>query len=164
MVLSWWLEAESNRRHKDFQSSALPTELSSQSYLFADTCNQNDGVMILGLSPNIVTLYSQHELKSLWERTKRPAPCLSTNKTTRALFITRSVKTYTATHHRRNIMRCLNEAASNFAGPSRRPTALWPRAGWGNFANKSPRSPFRKTAMQSSPKLRNVGWTPSATR
>src|SRR6266481_5197984 len=29
MVLSWWLEAESNRRHKDFQSSALPTELSS---------------------------------------------------------------------------------------------------------------------------------------
>src|SRR5258708_5866875 len=29
MVSSWWLEAESNRRHKDFQSSALPTELSS---------------------------------------------------------------------------------------------------------------------------------------
>ena len=25
----WWLEPESNRRHKDFQSSALPTELSS---------------------------------------------------------------------------------------------------------------------------------------
>jgi hypothetical protein len=25
----WWLETESNRRHKDFQSSALPTELSS---------------------------------------------------------------------------------------------------------------------------------------
>jgi hypothetical protein len=24
--------------------------------LFADTCKQNDGVMILGLSPNIVTL------------------------------------------------------------------------------------------------------------
>ena len=38
MVSSWWLETESNRRHKDFQSSALPTELSSQSYLFADTC------------------------------------------------------------------------------------------------------------------------------
>ena len=26
----WWLEPESNWRHKDFQSSALPTELSSQ--------------------------------------------------------------------------------------------------------------------------------------
>lgn len=26
----WWLEAESNHRHEDFQSSALPTELSSQ--------------------------------------------------------------------------------------------------------------------------------------
>lgn len=25
----WWLEAESNCRHKDFQSFALPTELSS---------------------------------------------------------------------------------------------------------------------------------------
>jgi hypothetical protein len=24
----WWQEAELNRRHKDFQSSALPTELS----------------------------------------------------------------------------------------------------------------------------------------
>lgn len=28
--LRWWLEAESNHRHEDFQSSALPTELSSQ--------------------------------------------------------------------------------------------------------------------------------------
>tara|TARA_B100000686_G_scaffold315748_1_gene362965 strand:- start:32 stop:406 length:375 start_codon:yes stop_codon:yes gene_type:complete len=26
---NWWLEPESNWRHKDFQSSALPTELSS---------------------------------------------------------------------------------------------------------------------------------------
>ena len=25
----WWLETDSNRRHEDFQSSALPTELSS---------------------------------------------------------------------------------------------------------------------------------------
>jgi hypothetical protein len=26
----WWLGAELNRRHKDFQSSALPTELPSR--------------------------------------------------------------------------------------------------------------------------------------
>jgi hypothetical protein len=29
-VRRWWLGAELNRRHKDFQSSALPTELPSQ--------------------------------------------------------------------------------------------------------------------------------------
>ena len=29
-VLKWWDGTESNRRHEDFQSSALPTELPSQ--------------------------------------------------------------------------------------------------------------------------------------
>jgi hypothetical protein len=29
-VLKWWLGTESNRRHGDFQSPALPTELPSQ--------------------------------------------------------------------------------------------------------------------------------------
>lgn len=29
-IMKWWLEAESNHRHGDFQSPALPTELSSQ--------------------------------------------------------------------------------------------------------------------------------------
>ena len=29
MEAKWWLEAESNHRHGDFQSPALPTELSS---------------------------------------------------------------------------------------------------------------------------------------
>ncbi len=29
-LLIWWLEAESNCRHADFQSAALPTELSSR--------------------------------------------------------------------------------------------------------------------------------------
>ena len=28
--IRWWLERESNPRHEDFQSSALPTELSSR--------------------------------------------------------------------------------------------------------------------------------------
>ena len=28
-LLSWWLDQESNQGHEDFQSSALPTELSS---------------------------------------------------------------------------------------------------------------------------------------
>ena len=30
MTFSWWFQAESNRRHKDFQSFALPTELQNQ--------------------------------------------------------------------------------------------------------------------------------------
>ena len=29
----WWLGTELNRRHKDFQSSALPTELPSQPFI-----------------------------------------------------------------------------------------------------------------------------------
>ncbi len=29
----WWPEVESNHRHEDFQSSALPTELSGQALL-----------------------------------------------------------------------------------------------------------------------------------
>jgi hypothetical protein len=33
MILKeWWLETESNRRHGDFQSPALPTELSSHTF------------------------------------------------------------------------------------------------------------------------------------
>ena len=27
LILKWWLQRESNQRHEDFQSSALPTEL-----------------------------------------------------------------------------------------------------------------------------------------
>ncbi len=30
IITTWWLRAESNHRHEDFQSSALPTELRSQ--------------------------------------------------------------------------------------------------------------------------------------
>ena len=30
MTFSWWFQAESNRRHKDFQSFSLPTELQNQ--------------------------------------------------------------------------------------------------------------------------------------
>ncbi len=34
LILLKWREAELNRRHEDFQSSALPTELSCQENLF----------------------------------------------------------------------------------------------------------------------------------
>ncbi len=30
IFVKWWLRTESNRRHEDFQSSALPTELQSR--------------------------------------------------------------------------------------------------------------------------------------
>ena len=30
LIFKWWLQRESNQRHEDFQSSALPTELWSQ--------------------------------------------------------------------------------------------------------------------------------------
>ena len=30
----WWLGAESNCRHEDFQSTALPTELPSQNFIY----------------------------------------------------------------------------------------------------------------------------------
>ena len=33
MDFKWWPEAESNCRHEDFQSSALPTELSRPAFL-----------------------------------------------------------------------------------------------------------------------------------
>src|ERR1039458_3281130 len=32
--MKWWQEPELNRRHKDFQSSALPTELSCQPFIY----------------------------------------------------------------------------------------------------------------------------------
>jgi hypothetical protein len=33
---TWWLGTESNRRHEDFQSSALPTELPSRTFQRTD--------------------------------------------------------------------------------------------------------------------------------
>ena len=33
ILRKWWLGTELNRRHKDFQSSALPTELPSQPFI-----------------------------------------------------------------------------------------------------------------------------------
>ena len=32
VMIKWWFGAESNRRHADFQSAALPTELPNHSY------------------------------------------------------------------------------------------------------------------------------------
>ncbi len=35
--MTWWPETESNRRHEDFQSSALPTELSGPNGLLLNS-------------------------------------------------------------------------------------------------------------------------------
>ena len=41
MEFEWWLGAESNRRHEDFQSSALPTELPSLNTLVVSNLRRN---------------------------------------------------------------------------------------------------------------------------
>jgi hypothetical protein len=41
-----WLGAESNRRHEDFQSSALPTELPSLSVLKSGTYQRDEGKLL----------------------------------------------------------------------------------------------------------------------
>src|SRR5690606_36288562 len=38
----WWLRTESNRRHKDFQSFALPTELLSQTIYINSSLSYRD--------------------------------------------------------------------------------------------------------------------------
>ena len=56
-----WLEAELNRRHKDFQSNALPTELSShknyikKNILYIDWGEKNLGLSITLEYPRIIT-------------------------------------------------------------------------------------------------------------
>jgi len=51
----WWLGAELNRRHKDFQSSALPTELPSQT-IESIAFNEVFQASIFALHPSIVSL------------------------------------------------------------------------------------------------------------
>ena len=41
LYLKWWLGTESNRRHKDFQSFALPTELPSQIWCLGPESNRH---------------------------------------------------------------------------------------------------------------------------
>ncbi len=52
--MEWWLGAELNRRHKDFQSSALPTELPSHTIVNNDNFAISE-CLILSLHPTVVS-------------------------------------------------------------------------------------------------------------
>jgi hypothetical protein len=60
ILLKWWLRTESNRRHKDFQSFALPTELLSHIKMAVRT----------GLEPATSCVTGRHS-NQLNYRTKR---------------------------------------------------------------------------------------------
>ena len=53
--LKWWQEPELNRRHKDFQSSALPTELSCH-HIENIAFNEVFHASVFALHPTIVSL------------------------------------------------------------------------------------------------------------
>jgi hypothetical protein len=55
--LKWWLGAESNRRHEDFQSSALPTELPSLKLLVIRYLQQQKIEMEMFLSSNSLAVW-----------------------------------------------------------------------------------------------------------
>ena len=51
---SWWPETGSNRRHEDFQSSALPTELQRQMLLNAQIIYTNKQYLSIERTQNFV--------------------------------------------------------------------------------------------------------------
>jgi hypothetical protein len=55
----WWLDPESNWGHKDFQSSALPTELSSHKLQQVSDLHLTALMLNFDLVPTFVTLCSQ---------------------------------------------------------------------------------------------------------
>ncbi len=52
----WWPETESNCRHEDFQSSALPTELSGQGDLVSSRLNLNEARIKAMWPPSVNSL------------------------------------------------------------------------------------------------------------
>ena len=97
--IKWWLRMESNHRHKDFQSSALPTELQShmavstgiEPAIFCVTgrrvnhCTTKPLVAGVGFEPTTFGLWAQRatELlhpainKILWRRKRDSNPCVA---------------------------------------------------------------------------------------
>ena len=78
----WWPEVELNHRHTDFQSVALPTELSGP---------LKEGLR--GITGNISTVPRKDRSGAVGEtrtptsvRTHDPEPCVSTNSTTTAFL------------------------------------------------------------------------------
>ena len=67
IFLKWWLRLELNQRHKDFQSSALPTELQSHNWRFQRDSNPRSPAWQAGVLT--ATLLNQ-KIKLLFKYTR----------------------------------------------------------------------------------------------
>ena len=68
-IIKWWLRAESNCRHRDFQSLALPTELQSQLKMAVSTGIEPAIFCVTGRRDNRYTtrpLWLREEDLNLW--------------------------------------------------------------------------------------------------
>ena len=112
--LKWWLRMESNHRHKDFQSSALPTELQSHIWRFRRGLNPRSSAWqadvlttalrnhigcggrtrtydLWVMSPTSYQLLPLRDIYKIWRRKRDSNPCAdcSTSRFSRPVPSTR---------------------------------------------------------------------------